>query len=144
MRALRDPDELVSDAERAQAVVALREHLLAGRLTLEDFSERVEVAYQARVGHELALASDGLRRRQASRFSPAGQSRPGSQPHSSVTWSSAEGSDCAAGPWLSARSPTWTSTSVTRSSTAQTSSSPCSPLLATWTLRAGRHRGRGR
>lgn len=57
---MRDPDELVSDAERDQAVVALREHLLVARLTLEEFSERVEVACQARIGHELALASDGL------------------------------------------------------------------------------------
>jgi hypothetical protein len=31
----------VSDAEREQAVVLLREHLLAGRLTLEEFTTRV-------------------------------------------------------------------------------------------------------
>jgi len=31
----------VSDADRDRAVVALREHLLAGRLTLEKFSERI-------------------------------------------------------------------------------------------------------
>ena len=44
----------VSDADRDQAVVVLREHLLAGRLTLDEFSERVEAALQARVGGELA------------------------------------------------------------------------------------------
>jgi hypothetical protein len=43
-----------SDAEREQAVVSLREHLLAGRLTLEEFSERVGAAYGARTGEELA------------------------------------------------------------------------------------------
>ena len=44
----------ISDDDREQAVVALREHLLAGRLTLEEFSERVETALRARVGMELA------------------------------------------------------------------------------------------
>jgi Domain of unknown function (DUF1707) len=32
----------VSDADRDQVIVVLREHLLAGRLTLEEFCERVE------------------------------------------------------------------------------------------------------
>ncbi|HEY4465925.1 MAG TPA: DUF1707 domain-containing protein [Streptosporangiaceae bacterium] len=52
----------VSDAEREQAVAALREHLLAGRLTLEEFSARVEAALSARVGAELARAQDDLPR----------------------------------------------------------------------------------
>ena len=50
----------VSDAEREQAVVVLREHLLAGRLTLDEFSERVEAALQARVGGELARLQEDL------------------------------------------------------------------------------------
>jgi hypothetical protein len=37
----------VSDAEREQTVIALRGHLLAGRLTLDEFSERVEAALRA-------------------------------------------------------------------------------------------------
>src|SRR5258705_8488456 len=52
----------VSDAEREQAVVALREHLLAGRLTLEEFSARVEAALSARVGAELARVEEDLPR----------------------------------------------------------------------------------
>jgi hypothetical protein len=44
----------VSDDDRERAVVALRDHLLAGRLTLEEFSDRVEGALQARVSGELA------------------------------------------------------------------------------------------
>ena len=32
----------VSDADRCRAVIALREHLPVGRLTLEEFSERVD------------------------------------------------------------------------------------------------------
>lgn len=88
---MRDPDELVSDAERDQAVVALREHLLVARLTLEEFSERVEVACQARIGHELALASDGLPapakrpvltgRRKPTRFTTAFFSQPKHRRH---------------------------------------------------------------
>jgi hypothetical protein len=50
----------VSDADREQAVVALREHLLAGRLTLEEFSERVEAALRARFGGDLAQVQDDL------------------------------------------------------------------------------------
>jgi hypothetical protein len=57
---MEDPDDYVSDAERERAVGSLRDHLLAGRLTLEEFSERVELAYGARLGHELARAQRGL------------------------------------------------------------------------------------
>jgi hypothetical protein len=44
----------VSDQDREQAVLSLRDDLLAGRLTLDEFAERVEVAYRATVGQELA------------------------------------------------------------------------------------------
>jgi hypothetical protein len=50
----------VSDADREQAVIVLREHLLAGRLTLEEFSERVEAALRARSGGELARIGEDL------------------------------------------------------------------------------------
>jgi hypothetical protein len=50
----------VSDADREQAVIALREHLLAGRLTLEEFSGRVEAALRARLGGELARVREDL------------------------------------------------------------------------------------
>ncbi len=50
----------VSDDDREQAVAALREHLLAGRLTLEEFSERVEAALQAKGAGELARVQDDL------------------------------------------------------------------------------------
>ncbi|HEY2522645.1 MAG TPA: DUF1707 domain-containing protein [Streptosporangiaceae bacterium] len=52
----------VSDAEREQAIVLLREHLLAGRLTLEEFTTRVEAALGARVGTDLARVQAGLPR----------------------------------------------------------------------------------
>jgi hypothetical protein len=50
----------VSDLEREQAVQALRDDLLAGRLTLDEFSERVGTAYQAQLGSELSRAREGL------------------------------------------------------------------------------------
>jgi Domain of unknown function (DUF1707)/Cell wall-active antibiotics response 4TMS YvqF len=49
-----------SDDDREQAVIELREHLLVGRLTLDEFSERVEVAYRARTGAELEPVREGL------------------------------------------------------------------------------------
>ena len=52
-------DELdlrASDAERDRVAVALREHCAAGRLTLEELSERLEEAYRARTAGELERA----------------------------------------------------------------------------------------
>ena len=50
----------VSDDDRERTVLALREHLLAGRLVLEEFSERVEAALRAQTGGELAQAQEDL------------------------------------------------------------------------------------
>jgi uncharacterized protein DUF1707 len=47
-----------SDAEREQAVALLRAHAVDGRLTLEEFAERIDKAYAARTRDEL----DELRR----------------------------------------------------------------------------------
>jgi hypothetical protein len=55
-----DASMRASDAEREQAVVALREHLVAGRLTLEEFCARVDAALRARVTGELAHLQDDL------------------------------------------------------------------------------------
>jgi hypothetical protein len=43
----------VSDTERDAAVATLREHTVAGRLTLEEFSDRVDLALAARTGLDL-------------------------------------------------------------------------------------------
>jgi len=53
-------DERVSDSEREQAVTALKDDLLSGRLTLEEFSERVEQAYGAVVQADLEQVRSGL------------------------------------------------------------------------------------
>jgi Domain of unknown function (DUF1707)/Cell wall-active antibiotics response 4TMS YvqF len=48
------PAVLASDAERDQSVELLRSAVVDGRLTLEEFSERVELAQSARTESELA------------------------------------------------------------------------------------------
>jgi len=53
------PAVRASDAEREQAVSLLRQHVASGRLTLEEFSERIDAAYEARTVDELtALSAD--------------------------------------------------------------------------------------
>lgn len=49
-----------SDADRERAVHILREHLVAGRLTLEEFSERVDSVLRAGTHGELARSSEAL------------------------------------------------------------------------------------
>lgn len=49
-----------SDADREQAVAALREHMVAGRLTLEEFCARVDAALRSSVAGELAQLQDDL------------------------------------------------------------------------------------
>jgi uncharacterized protein DUF1707 len=50
----------VSDADREAAVEALREHFFAGRLDVEEFTERIEEAYAARTVGELDEVERGL------------------------------------------------------------------------------------
>lgn len=72
------PAVRASDADREGAVAALREHTAAGRLTLEEFSERAERAYAARTFDELAAVGRDLpgavpagQRRRPKRFTVA-------------------------------------------------------------------------
>src|SRR3982074_932842 len=56
-----------SDADRERAVALLREHAAEGRLTLEEFTERMSAAYLARTNDELEnLARDLPPAREAS------------------------------------------------------------------------------
>ena len=50
---MSSPDLRASDADRDRAVAELREHTATGRLTLEEFSERVDRAVAARTLSEL-------------------------------------------------------------------------------------------
>ena len=54
-----DPSHRVSDADREQSILELRDHLLEGRLTLDEFTQRVEIALQATTRMDLvSLGSD--------------------------------------------------------------------------------------
>jgi hypothetical protein len=52
--------QLAGDGERERAAASLREHFVRGRLTLEELSERTEVALRARSRGELRRSLDGL------------------------------------------------------------------------------------
>jgi class 3 adenylate cyclase len=61
----RQPIQRVADADRDRTVTALREHVVVGRLTLDEFSERVGNALVARTRGDLdALVADLPTRRQ--------------------------------------------------------------------------------
>ncbi|MBM2619227.1 DUF1707 domain-containing protein [Actinoplanes sp. LDG1-06] len=49
-----------SDEDRERTVAALEEHAGAGRLTLDEFAERAEVAHSARTLDELAAVTNDL------------------------------------------------------------------------------------
>lgn len=66
------PSLRASDADRERTVVALREHAVDGRLTLEEFTERMSAAYDARTRDEL----EGLVGDLPSRAMPAARRRP--------------------------------------------------------------------
>jgi hypothetical protein len=57
---MADSSMRVSDDDRERAVLALREHLLVGRLTLDEFSGRVEAALRAQATGELARVQEDL------------------------------------------------------------------------------------
>jgi hypothetical protein len=48
------PDFRAADADREHAVALLREHAAVGRLTLEEFADRMSAAFGARTTAELA------------------------------------------------------------------------------------------
>jgi hypothetical protein len=54
------PETKIADADRDRAVAELREHAVAGRLTLEEFGERVDQAYAARTRGELDVVQRDL------------------------------------------------------------------------------------
>ena len=50
-----DPSLRVGDAERGQVIDQLADHHAAGRLTLDEFEERMSSAWAARTGAELEV-----------------------------------------------------------------------------------------
>jgi hypothetical protein len=70
------PETRISDADRERSALALREHLVDGTLTLDEFAERLDAVYAARTRNELervaadlpAAAAAPPRRRSPSRW----------------------------------------------------------------------------
>ena len=77
------PEIRVADDDRERAVVELREHAVAGRLTLEEFSERVDQAYAARTRGELDVV---LRELPSAPLTPARTRRFGLSLMSGLNW----------------------------------------------------------
>src|SRR6202035_2813948 len=53
---LPSPTELVADTDRSDVVEELRQHMMAGRLTTDEFEERLGSAHAARTRVELQTA----------------------------------------------------------------------------------------
>ena len=103
-----DPQLRASDADRDRVAGALREHLAAGRLTLDEFNDRLDKAYAARTagelgevladlpGADLEQLPDALPRRPAGGpphpASPSGWPVPFGQGRFSPAWRAAWGS----------------------------------------------------
>jgi hypothetical protein len=56
----RSPSELLSDADREHAVGELREHMIVGRITAEEFEDRLVAAHRARTWGDLEAARVNL------------------------------------------------------------------------------------
>jgi hypothetical protein len=54
------PDLRIGDAEREAAAASLREHYAQGRLTLEEFNERLDAVYKATTQRQLSLITRDL------------------------------------------------------------------------------------
>jgi DUF1707 SHOCT-like domain len=52
----------VTDADRDAAAGQLREHYAAGRLSLDEFQDRLDAVYRAQTARELGAVTDGLPR----------------------------------------------------------------------------------
>ena len=69
-----------SDADRDRIVAALREHLAAGRLTIEEFDERMDKAYAAKTLGELDSLMTDLPETGPGQLPDAPPARPASSP----------------------------------------------------------------
>jgi len=58
--AMTSPEMRASDGDRDRVAEALREHMAQGRLTVEEFNERLELLYNSRTYGELAKLTADL------------------------------------------------------------------------------------
>jgi Domain of unknown function (DUF1707) len=77
-----DPGTRASDADRDRAVAALRDHMVAGRLTPAEFDERLDRAYAARTVGELDDLMADLPGTDLSQLPDVPPDRPGGAPMS--------------------------------------------------------------
>jgi len=70
------PAVRAGDAERDATAVVLRDHLVAGRLTLDEFIQRVEAAHDARTLDDLAVLTRDLPAVSAQRAPAAASRKP--------------------------------------------------------------------
>jgi hypothetical protein len=59
-RPINDPAQLVGDADRERSIEALRGHMLEGRLTAEEFEDRVDAVHRARTRRDLEAVNRHL------------------------------------------------------------------------------------
>jgi Domain of unknown function (DUF1707) len=76
----RDPEIRASDADRDQTAAALREHLAAGRLTTEEFDERLDKVYAAKTLGDLDGVMTDLPRTDLQQPADVSLHRAGSSP----------------------------------------------------------------
>jgi hypothetical protein len=75
-----DPRLRASDADREQAVAALRTHVADGRITVEEFSDRAAAAYDARTLGDLAAIASDLPPTEPLRLNDGGEGRRRNRP----------------------------------------------------------------
>jgi len=75
-----NPRTRASDADRDQTAAALREHLAAGRLTIDEFDERLDRAYAAKALGELDKVMADLPRTGPGQLPDAPADRPAASP----------------------------------------------------------------
>lgn len=91
------PDMRASDGDRDRTAAALREHVAEGRLTVDEFNERLEQVYTSRTYGELATLTSDLPEIDLNRLpavskesKPAPEQQPG-QVNPWVPWAIASG-----------------------------------------------------
>lgn len=83
-----DPNVRASDADRERIVEQLRQHTADGRLTMDEFEQRMSAAYAAKTYGELAQLTRDLPVDLGARARGAGfgQQTPQDQPHWTGSW----------------------------------------------------------
>src|SRR5215207_1809513 len=74
--AMGDMDLRVGDSDRDEVARSLRQHCAAGRLSVEEFDERVEAAYRAITRRELFAVTSDLPEGLPAESGAAGAPRP--------------------------------------------------------------------